>query len=608
MTYQGKFKLCVVLVVLLVVAGSASRGRRGGDEATGFAAAVNLSDLEHLAVHDDGRLKALASFAHQRVGFVTGPKSYRGQSSTYTYLDMLFRPEEYAEAPVIFVKNEPLRAQIASALASRRTVSPEARFHDIARERFLNEGRISEVLLDEPAVRAVLQRAERNQLGPQKFARAIQSALAVKRPDFLRRGLRLVPPMPGSPSDTPWIGLGDVHAPHDGHDAHEVSMSHLGAEQLAVLEPALDNLRVAWRAEDRAQVESLSAELASTLRGLNPEVYPTASKLAWETTYFRLYNLTWIWMVYLLAVAALLIGIVHPWKGARATGLSLFVIAFLFHTGAIGLRWWVAGRWPNSNMFEAVTTAAWFGGAAALIFEWFGRRTALRNVFALTSAVASMVAFMCAYYLPLYLDPNISNMMPVLHDVWLYIHTNVIIWSYVLIFMAAVSALLYLLHRACGGAAEFVRFGGTESLSAAGAGSEIAQMSVASSLEAAQQDSARVNAGGALEMTAGDGARIARVLDGVTMVLMELSFVMLWAGLVMGAIWADHSWGRPWGWDPKEVFALNTFLVFAVLVHTRIKVRDKGLWTAWLALIGAGVMLFNWIVINFLITGLHSYA
>ncbi|MHC5028538.1 MAG: cytochrome c biogenesis protein CcsA, partial [Planctomycetota bacterium] len=99
-----------------------------------------------------------------------------------------------------------------------------------------------------------------------------------------------------------------------------------------------------------------------------------------------------------------------------------------------------------------------------------------------------------------------------------------------------------------------------------------------------------------------------QVLDGTTMVLMELSFIMLWAGLVMGAIWADHSWGRPWGWDPKEVFALNTFLVFAVLVHGRIKVKDKGMWTAVIALVGAGVMLFNWIAINFVITGLHSYA
>jgi ABC-type transport system involved in cytochrome c biogenesis permease subunit len=90
------------------------------------------------------------------------------------------------------------------------------------------------------------------------------------------------------------------------------------------------------------------------------------------------------------------------------------------------------------------------------------------------------------------------------------------------------------------------------------------------------------------------------------MVLVELAFIMLWTGLVMGAIWADHSWGRPWGWDPKEVFALNTFLIFLVLLHVRLKVRDKAFWTAILAVVGFEVMMFNWIVVNFVISGLHS--
>jgi cytochrome c-type biogenesis protein CcsB len=178
--------------------------------------------------------------------------------------------------------------------------------------------------------------------------------------------------------------------------------------------------------------------------------------------------------------------------------------------------------------------------------------------------------------------------MPVLHDVWLYIHTNVIIFSYALIFMAAVCAVLYLLCRAArvlqgaDGSGEFARVGGTGALKMIGPD--------------------RASSGGRARTTIG------QVLDGTTMILIELSFILLWAGIVMGAIWADHSWGRPWGWDPKEVFALNTFIVFALLIHVRLKVKDKGLWTAILAVIGCAVMLFNWIIINFTIAGLHSYA
>jgi ABC-type transport system involved in cytochrome c biogenesis permease subunit len=233
-------------------------------------------------------------------------------------------------------------------------------------------------------------------------------------------------------------------------------------------------------------------------------------------------------------------------------------------------------------MFEAVTTSMWFGGCLALVLELLVRRSPLRGLFALGSAVASMIALMCAHFMPVYLNPNISNKMPVLHDVWLYIHTNVIIFSYCLISMAAVSAGMYLVYRIGGGQADYVRVGGAGALILKKPGGE-------SYLADAQ-------------------GSLGQVFDGATMVLMELAFILFWTGLVMGAIWADHSWGRPWGWDPKEVFALNTFIILILLIHTRLKVRDKGLWTAVLALVGFGVMMFNWIVINFIIVGLHSYA
>ncbi len=76
----------------------------------------------------------------------------------------------------------------------------------------------------------------------------------------------------------------------------------------------------------------------------------------------------------------------------------------------------------------------------------------------------------------------------------------------------------------------------------------------------------------------------------------------------MGAIWADHSWGRRWGWDPKETVTLNAFFICVLLILTRMRVRDKGLWTELLALIGAIVMSCNSIIINFTNSGLHAHA
>jgi cytochrome c-type biogenesis protein CcsB len=504
----------------------------------------------------------------------------------------MFRPEDYVDEDIIYVKKKPIRQSIAKVLGHHAGGDP-ARL-----ERFVDTGLISPRLLQEPAALALLDKLERDLMRTAKPANEIRNALAMSDPRSLLFSLRVVPPPDGGPKDQ-WFTVdrlvGASGMPHD--TAH----AGFGPQEIEGLAPGLqtklsDNwqaLADAWRSQDAPAASAALARLAEALPSVNPGLYPDAKRLFWESWYFRYKNMTWVWMIYLLAVIPLLMSVIYKWGWARVIGIVLFVIAFAFHTSALGLRWYVAQRWPNSNMFEAVTTATWFGGIVALILEFVVRRTPLRNLFALGSAAASLTALMAAYYMPVQLNAQIGNKMPVLHDVWLYIHTNVIIASYCLIAMAAVSALLYLGYR---GFAWFNAGDGAFSdaariANAGGAGSLILSGGPAGSFI---KNPTRTTAG--------------QVLDAATMVLMELAFILLWAGLVMGAIWADHSWGRPWGWDPKEVFALNTFIIFLLLVHVRLKVRDKGFWTAILAVTGCGVMLFNWIVVNFVITGLHSYA
>jgi ABC-type transport system involved in cytochrome c biogenesis permease subunit len=97
-------------------------------------------------------------------------------------------------------------------------------------------------------------------------------------------------------------------------------------------------------------------------------------------------------------------------------------------------------------------------------------------------------------------------------------------------------------------------------------------------------------------------------LDQCNLVVLQLAFWMLGLGICFGAIWADQSWGRPWGWDPKETFALVTWIVYMIAVHVRVATTDKAWWTAALGVIGFFIMLFNWIGVNFWLVGLHSYA
>ncbi|MCA9294875.1 MAG: cytochrome c biogenesis protein CcsA, partial [Phycisphaerales bacterium] len=455
---------------------------------------------------------------------------------------------------------------------------------DARLERFIETGLMSPAFFNDPEVGTLMQRLSADLVRTAKKVDQLETALTLRRPEVLRAQFTVVPPAGGF--EDQWLTFEQLR--------RRAAEQPLSADEQRAL-AAWDTFSTGWMNSDAIEVNRGAAALAEVLPTLNPSLYPDRARLASESWYFNPptwaggRNMVGVWIYYALAMIPLLLSVVFRWKGAHWVGIMMFLIAFGFHTAAILLRWYVAQRWPNTNMFEAVTTAAWFGGCFAIVLEVFLWKYSLRGLLALCSAAASAVAMMAAKFMPTYLNPNITNQMPVLHDVWLYIHTKVIIFSYCLIFMASVTATLYVVYRGImavrgtpNGALQFARVGGAGSLIVTNP------------------------SGGA--MLESDRTTLGQVLDGTTMILMELSFVLLWAGIVMGAIWADHSWGRPWGWDPKEVFALNTFIIFAILVHVRLKVRDKGMWTAALAMIGCVVMLFNWIVINFTISGLHSYA
>ncbi len=538
-----------------------------------FVRAIDLSPLDRAAVWNEGRLKSFDAFATETLSFISGRARAFGQPTDFTYLDMIVRGERYDTAPIIYIKNKGMRAQLAASLEAAGAMKPDEG------KALVETGMIADTLLALPPSEQLLQRWSMDMVRTAKHADAIVNARGLRRPDVLLDQLRMIPP-PSGRADQPWLSLGELWQPGMSMQPMGDAIPGVGDALLTDLRGAMATFAKSWRAGDAPGANAAIAQLASALPRVAPSVYPDASRMSLQSYYFRAKNMTWVWLVYFTSVILLLMSVAYRWDAARGMGMGFFAVAFALHTLALGWRWYVAGRWPNSNMFEAVTTSVWLGTIAVLILEYAARRTPMRNLFALGGATASMCALMAAHYIP-QLNANINNMMPVLHDLWLYIHTNVIIASYALIAMASVTAILYLAHRAIGGTPEYARVGGAATL-----------------IE---------NAGASPNSTV-RRVGLSEVFDGATMVLMELSFVMLWAGIVMGAIWADHSWGRPWGWDPKEVFALNTFLVFLVLVHVRLKVRDKGLWTALLAVAGCGVMLFNWIVINFVISGLHSYA
>ncbi len=515
---------------------------------------------DNVAVFTNGRVKSFETFARSFMPHIMGSRKFEGQSPTFTYFDMLIRPERYMGEAIIYVKHKGLRAAIVGEI---QTDDP------LAKERadtFMKTGLVSRELLRRPEITSLLGRLRQD---VRRFATPIETidnAIGASDPRNLWAVLKIVPPASGS-FDERWTTLDSVSNP-------EI------AESWGVMVEA-------WKGGDAKVVNTELIKLAQLLPalGAGSAIYPEASKLKLESLYFRMGNLTSIWLVYLASTILLLMAFVYRFRRVGQIGLAFFALAVLLNTVAVVWRWYVSGRFPNANMFEAITTAAWMGAVFGILMEIVLRKSSMKYVFSLGAAISAIVALLAVRLYPLELNPHISNKMPVLHDIWLYIHVNFIIFSYCLIFVAAVSSTIYLLRRLLqktrgqNGKDDYARAGGVASL-------------------------VEVRPGNKPTLSNNIGS----VLDGATMILVELSFILLWAGIVMGAIWADHSWGRPWGWDPKETFALNTFIVFIILIHTRIKVKDKGLWTACIAIIGCAVMLFNWIIINFTISGLHSYA
>jgi len=632
--------------------------------AAAFHHEINLGPLFATAVQNDGRLRSFESHARTFMGRISGAKPIFGQSYGFTYLDMIFRPHRYHDADIVLVKNKNVREKILDVLA-REHATMQTPAIDVSRaEGFRRAGLISPDILHRSSVVKLLQELGADLIRTAKVVDAIQTALMMIDPGFLEDQLRVVA-APKESAERPWYSIIELSAggamPSD--DVHAglrstAPISGVDDKLRAEIAGSWDALRNAWRAENADGVNQEIARLAELFPKASG-VYPTAGRLSMESWYFRNQSMTWVWMIYMAGAIPLLMAVIYRWAWARKVGMFLFVAAFLAHTASLGIRWYISGRWPNANMFEAVTTSAWFGTLAAVVLEWFTRRTVVKNLFALSSSAAAMAALMAAYFLPAQLDSTISNKMAALNDIWIYIHTNMIILSYALIALACVPALLQLRHRWCeawdGGyidkwrllllpvaigvfnysgylllmhilddpqrklsAAQFMGHSGAfigsflmlffEALSAGvrwkqGIGLHRSAAGGAASLILSKPG--RFGSGAFLKEEA---PTVSQVMDGATMVLVELSFITLWTGLVMGAIWADHSWGRPWGWDPKEVFALNTFIILLILVHVRLKVKDRAFWTAVLAVVGFEVMMFNWIVVNFIISGLHSYA
>ena len=282
-----------------------------------------------------------------------------------------------------------------------------------------------------------------------------------------------------------------------------------------------------------------------------------------EMLYNRLDLFKWAGFGYMgFGLALMLIsmlGWARPSKGWRVAGgvvVGIIGLLFLAQTAGVGLRWYIAGRPPVSNAYESMIFVSWATAIAGLAF---GRRSGI------TLAAATFLSGVLMFVSTLnWMDPEITPLVPVLKSPWLLIHVAAITGSYGFFGIGFLLGLVSLTAMAC----------------------------------RTERNAAVVD----LQV---------RRLTAINEMSLIVGLVLLTAGTFLGAVWANESWGRYWGWDPKETWALITMMVYAFILHARLVpgLRRGGVYLFnVMSIMGLGAVLMTFFGVNYYLSGMHSYG
>lgn len=247
----------------------------------------------------------------------------------------------------------------------------------------------------------------------------------------------------------------------------------------------------------------------------------------------------------LLGVVGVALGKARLSRAARA----VFAAAFALHTAYTVWRGVAAGRLPLANQFEFASGFAWSAALMGLILY---ARLRQEGIVTVSMPVAFLVLSYAAFQ-----PMEIRELMPALRSTWFALHIGSATFSYAAFAIAGGFGARYLILLRKGHAEDELR----------------------------------------MEQT-----------DYMAYRLICLGFLLLTVVILSGAIWAEQAWSRWWSWDPKETWALITWMLYAIYLHQRMRLKWQGKRMAWFAVIAVVCVLFTFAGVNKLLPGLHSYA
>jgi cytochrome c-type biogenesis protein CcsB len=265
----------------------------------------------------------------------------------------------------------------------------------------------------------------------------------------------------------------------------------------------------------------------------------------------------WYMIAGILMLAFTIVGMFKSkkWINYTVNGFHVLIgLFFVLHTTGLIVRWYISGHAPWSDAYESMIYVGWATMFFGLAFDMKSKLTVASTAF-----VVSMILMVAHWN---WMDPTIGTLQPVLNSYWLMIHVAVIVASYGPFTLAMMLGLVAL----------FLMIFTTEK------NKERMKLSI--------QELTYINE---LALTVG--------------------LVMLTIGNFLGGQWANESWGRYWGWDPKETWALISIMIYAFVIHARFVPALRGLWVYnFMSVLAFASILMTYFGVNFHLSGMHSYA
>lgn len=540
--------------------------------------------LDGLAIQHGGVEETLASYSRIVLADLTGGESIRGQDPVFSVLSMVYEPERWLTAE-IFPVDSPWLGEFLGLPPAKKWMAVTDYYHSPNREALNRRVKEDQDLRSRIATlretrntaiqaRTVgLSESRMDSWTPEgmttaEFAKLVDDPITFSEYSETLKSLeaKAAEAKPEAEAAARFLGriqglvnlsAGFLIAPDPANYKGEWATPwsrETGDTAIAAIARDLDSaLNTAFAARSTDGLPAALNRFHAAVESL--DTYPTPTQRRARTFYVEVQPFRKTAWIYLLSVLVWGVWGITRSRVARGVAIGVLAAGYAMHTATEVLRLYLSGHMPVSNMYESITFATWAMMTVGLGLSLVARRTA----FAVAAGVVGFLALMLVGFMPLH-ETRIHALRAVLNSYWLNIHVTMMLMSYGAFLLAGVLSIGYL------------------------AGRLLAKTSAAAGYEAFELYAYRC---------------------------VQVGWPLLTVGVFLGGVWAETAWGRFWGWDPKETWALITWIVYTVYLHTRMVLGWRGRISAIACVVGFLAVLVTWLGVSYLpglAGGLHSYA